>query len=110
MFFGQKKSSDTAVTFESVWADIENGGVLLDVRTPGEFADGHIAGAVSLPVQNIAQGQLPSATKSQNIYVYCLSGGRSGQAASILKSAGYTDVINLGSIRSVQQMGGSIEQ
>lgn len=78
--------------------------LILDVRSPGEFARGHVDGALNLPLDGFAQAY-PGAgpDKSRQIIVYCQSGGRSGQAMRILKQQGYDNVINGGSVSAVAQ-------
>lgn len=73
---------------------VEGGATLLDVRSDGEWAEGHLPGAVHIPVQQLSSrmGEVP---RDHAVVVYCLSGGRSAQAASMLASAGY-DVHDLG--------------
>lgn len=71
--------------------------LLLDVRTPEEFAGGHIPGAVNIAVQELAQ-RLDELPGDQPIVIYCRSGNRSAQAAQILAGAGYTKVYDLGGI------------
>ena len=76
------------------------GAILLDVRTPEEYAAGHIPGSISfaiaaLPARCSGLGDLDTP-----IYVHCLSGGRSGQAVRFLKGAGYTNVKNIGGINA----------
>lgn len=75
---------------------VEAGALLLDVRTPEEFAGGHLPGAINIPVQELPQrlGEVGSAPKG--VVVYCAAGGRSASAAEILKRAGVTQVLNLG--------------
>ena len=63
------------------------GAVLVDVREPDEFASGHIPGAVNAPLSTINQVSLP---KDKPLFLYCLRGTRSKQAAGILKRMGYT--------------------
>jgi phage shock protein E len=70
---------------------------LLDVRTPEEYADGHIAGSVNIPLAELAN-QLSQVPQSMPIVVYCRSGNRSAQAATLLKEAGYTQVLDMGGI------------
>ena len=73
--------------------------VILDVRTPAEYAQRHIKGSVLLPVDELrdkAESLLKD--KSKPLFVYCLSGARSSQASSVLSSFGYTKVYNLGGI------------
>jgi phage shock protein E len=73
------------------------GAVLVDVRTAGEFAAGHIEGAVNVPVQELdaRSNELP---RDRALVVYCRSGNRSGTAARALKSAGFTDIHDLGAM------------
>lgn len=65
------------------------GALLLDVRTPSEFAEGHLAGATNLPVQQLAVRLHELGSRSRPVVVYCRSGGRSAQAAAMLSAAGY---------------------
>lgn len=76
---------------------IKNEGTfLLDVRTQGEFNEGHIKGATLIPVQELKSRitELES-QKEKTILVYCRSGRRSLKAAKILHQAGFTKVVNL---------------
>lgn len=77
----------------------KQGAVLLDVRTPQEFAEGHVDGALNIPVQELESklASLP-ATKDQDVVVYCRSGVRSARASGILKNAGFTRVHDLGAM------------
>ena len=69
---------------------------LIDVRTPEEFASGHLQNAVNI---NFYSGdfkeQLEKLDKSKPVMVYCKSGGRSGKAMAILKELGFAVVYNL---------------
>ena len=75
-----------------------SGAVLLDVRTPQEYAEGHIAGSRNIPLQTIGRTSEIAADKNTPLFVHCLSGGRSRQAAAALKQMGYTNVTNIGGI------------
>ena len=77
---------------------------LIDVRTPQEFAGGHIAGAVNIPVEELA-GRIGEVTQDQPVVVYCRSGNRSAQAAQILDQAGFAPVYDLGGVIAWQQAG-----
>ena len=68
--------------------------VLIDVRRPDEFATGHIANAINIPVENLAD-RLAEIPHDKPIVVYCHSGNRSGKAASTLSQAGYTQVYDI---------------
>lgn len=75
--------------------------IVLDVRTQQEFADGHIPGAICVPVETIGSNppsELPD--KDATILVYCRSGNRSKQAAEKLVALGYTDIREFGGINS----------
>ena len=74
------------------------GAVLLDVRTPQEYWEGHIPGSKNLPLQTIDKVDSIVENKDTVLYVYCHSGARSRQAASILQHMGYTNVHNIGGI------------
>ncbi len=73
--------------------------VILDVRTKKEFDEGHIKGAINIPVETI--GSIPPAQlrdKKQMILVYCRSGRRSKMAAQKLGTMGYENVLEFGGI------------
>ena len=79
--------------------DSEDGYVILDVRTPEEFAAGHIAGAVLIPDYEIGEKAESILTdKDQLILVYCRSGRRSKNAANELAALGYTNIKEFGGI------------
>lgn len=74
--------------------------VLLDVRTPEEFAAGHIPGALQLTNETFTKQDAEKLLKdkAQTIYVYCRSGRRSKQSSQKLIDFGYTNVIEIGGI------------
>lgn len=79
--------------------DEEKGYIILDVRTPDEFAEKHIPNAINIPNETIGTeeiAELPD--KEQKILVYCRSGNRSKQAAEKLVQLGYTNVVEIGGI------------
>lgn len=71
--------------------------LLLDVRTPAEFAGGHIPTAVNIPYDEVA-GRIRSVGKDAMIIVYCASGYRASLAAQTLSRLGYTNVANFGAV------------
>lgn len=75
---------------------VEQGAIILDVRTREEFQSGHIKGAVNMPVQNLVN-QLHKISKDKVVVTCCASGIRSASAKSILKSKGFKEVYNGGS-------------
>lgn len=69
---------------------------LIDVRTPEEFAKGHLINALNFDLNgNEFDKQVSSLNKEASVFVYCLSGGRSAAAAAQLRSAGFKNVIEL---------------
>jgi len=77
----------------------ESGYIILDVRTPEEFADKHIPGARNIPNDAIGTEELPELPdKDQLILVYCRSGNRSKQASGKLAALGYTNIVEFGGI------------
>ena len=71
--------------------------LLLDVRTEEEYAGGHIPGSRNVPLGTLGRAELPADPETP-LFVYCLSGARSRQAASVLRRAGYAHVTDLGGI------------
>lgn len=71
--------------------------ILVDVRTPEEFASGHLPTAVNIPVATIGATP-PTPEKDALIVVYCRSGARSTAAKKTLDDLGYTHVVNFGSV------------
>ena len=73
--------------------------IILDVRRPDEFADGHIPGAINLPNENIGKDEISKLPdKNQLILVYCRSGRRSKEASSKLVELGYSNIVEFGGI------------
>lgn len=73
--------------------------IILDVRTPEEFAEKHIPGAINIPNETISTAKIPELPhKEQLILVYCRSGNRSKQASQKLAALGYTNIVEFGGI------------
>jgi rhodanese-related sulfurtransferase len=93
-FFGISQSSTIHIT-EFSQNDIKNG-ILIDVRTPEEFANGHLHGAINMNwYDKDFAGHLSNISKDETIYVYCKKGGRSAKVQEKLISIGFSNVINL---------------
>lgn len=97
---GCSNSANSSVTDLSV-ADFANtiateDVVILDVRTPGEFATGHIANAINIDAESGSfASQIESLDKTKTYAVYCRSGNRSGNATKIMAEAGFTSLYNM---------------
>ena len=72
------------------------GAIVIDVRSPQEYREGHLDGAISIPEYEIKKEiQKIVADKNKKIVVYCGSGGRSKKAQKTLNKLGYQDVYNI---------------
>jgi rhodanese-related sulfurtransferase len=70
---------------------------VIDVRTPAEFAEGHLEGAVNINIEDPTFADQVSALSKDGTYViYCRSGNRSAQAIDTMTSMGFTDLTNAG--------------
>ena len=78
------------------------GAVLLDVRTPQEYQEGHIPGSKNVPLQQLDKISSVADNKDIQLFVYCYSGARSRQATAILQHMGYANVNNIGGIAAYQ--------
>lgn len=77
---------------------LDNGGQLVDVRNPHEYAHGSLPGAANIPVQTLPQ-QVAQLDPEKPLVLFCATGARSTQAMMLLRQLGFTDVHNLGSIQ-----------
>ena len=93
-----------AFTAPSVLASerAEQGAMIVDVRTPQEFADGHLDKAVNFPLSELDK-HFANVDKDTQIVLYCRSGNRSGQAYLYLQSQGFTNLHNAGGLVEMQQ-------
>lgn len=89
---------------EVVKQKIAAGALVVDVRTPEEFASGHFKGALNIPLAQIPQRLGEFGAKDKPIVVYCRTGNRSGKAKSILEKNGFIDVTNGGGFRDMQKL------
>lgn len=92
-FFKQPDINQSVKAYQAA-----SGAILLDVRTPQEYRDGHIPGSKNVPLQTIDKVASVAENKDTVLYVYCQSGARSRQATSMLQHMGYTNVNNIGGI------------
>ena len=102
----RQNNSQEGTTYEQITPaeakalmDSEDGYIILDVRTPEEFAERHIEGAILIPDYEIGEKAESILTdKEQLILVYCRSGRRSKNAANELATLGYTNIKEFGGI------------
>lgn len=75
---------------------LETGVITLDVRTPGEFMEGHLVNAINIDVENPSfASEIEKLDKTATYAVYCRSGRRSANAISTMKDAGFSNLFNL---------------
>lgn len=80
--------------------------MIVDVRTPEEYATGHAENAINIPVSDIEAGNLgvlAGVSRDTPVQLYCRSGARSGLALRLLQSAGFSQVTNLGGIEEAMR-------
>lgn len=95
--FGVVAQQVTAKDPKHAWQLIEQGALVIDVRTPGEFKQGHLPNAVNIPYHLVLAGaEQLKLDKAASVVVYCRSGRRSGIAQQTLEKAGYLQVYNGG--------------
>jgi phage shock protein E len=97
--FGHRADRDADIA-----AMVGNGALVIDARTPREFRSGHVEGAINIPYDTVVEkiGD-HAADRSREIVIYCHSGARSGAAKRALEKAGYTDVVNGGSLKRMRR-------
>jgi len=87
---------------DTAWQLIESGALLVDVRTPNEFAQGHLDNAINIPLDKVETG-FKDIAKDRSIVVYCRSGNRSGIAMQSLVKQGFINVHNGGGLSEMQK-------
>ena len=66
---------------------------IIDVREPSEYAEGHVAGSINIPLGDVLK-RVNEIPEDEQVVMYCRSGGRAGVAVQRLRSIGYTNVEN----------------
>ena len=94
VFLGRRTLRSRAAR-KQVPALLRAGAVVIDVRSPGEFAVGSRKGSINIPLDQL-QTHLPKLDRAKPIVLCCASGTRSAMAASLLKRAGFSQVVNAG--------------
>lgn len=94
----QKKSAQTSLSASEFAKELKNNAdiQLIDVRTPGEFKNGHLENAMNISMGGSDfKNQISMLDKSKPVFVYCLSGGRSRSAAQQLRAIGFENVVDM---------------
>lgn len=100
--FGKLKSLLAGTPQADVAEIARQGAIILDVRTSAEFAGGHIAGSLNIPIEALSRSLGKLKDKDRPIITCCASGSRSGVAVRLLKAQGYTNVYNGGGWRGLK--------
>ncbi len=86
----------TDITLEQLEKKQKEGAIIIDVRSPQEYKEGHIQGAISIPEYEINKEIYQTLkNKEEEIVLYCSSGFRSRKALKKLQKMGYVNVYNL---------------
>lgn len=91
----------TNPSYHEIEPALREGALLVDVRTDEEFDAGHVEGAIHLPLERIEQGDTGTLQPTDEIYLYCRTGSRSGIALSYLSKQGFTQLTNLGGYEDI---------
>ena len=94
----------TPADYVSRYSEPDAAHLLVDVRTPEEYAEGHIANSVNIPLQELSS-RLSEIPKDTPVVLYCRSGNRSNQAFNLLANEGYADLYDMGGIIDWQAQG-----
>jgi thioredoxin len=110
---GNATAINMSVTVDEFEKKLSGGNVqLIDVRTPEEFSQGHLKGALNYDINSAEfENRLSALDKAKPVMVYCLSGGRSTAAADLMANKGFTEVYNMrGGIMKWNAAGKPIDQ
>jgi len=80
---------------------IKNGAIVVDVRSPMEYASGSVAGSINIPMEHVPYRLNEFGSKTQPVVVFCRSGNRSGMVKNFLEQAGFKDVVNGGGLHDM---------
>ncbi len=89
---------------ETISDKLEQGAIILDVRTEREFNAEHIEGAKHVPMELIEQFAINESNKEQAYVVHCAAGVRAENAVKIMRHYGFTDVTNAGGLVHLQPL------
>jgi phage shock protein E len=99
----RKRTASTSP--EILHQHLQNGALVIDVRSAEEFRSGHAPGAVNIPLHELRMDALRHAPDKETVLLlYCLSGMRSLNGMRQLKRLGYKNVFNLGSLHRANQI------
>ena len=111
LFSCSKTEPDVVLNADEFNNEIKSGATLLDVRTPEEYSEGHIANSMNIDIKNPSfEENLSMLDKSKTYAVYCASGVRSGKASDLMREKGFSSVYTLeGGIKTWKEKGLPLE-
>ena len=92
---GFYRNQQNEINFTELKEMVSKGAVLIDVRSPQEFKEGHLPGAINIPEYEIRRIRNEVPKLNQQIILYCQYGGRSRDAYNMLRKMGYTNIYSL---------------
>ena len=101
--------SGPSMSPEQFIAERTDADLVIDVRSAGEYAGGHFAGARNMDIMGDFRSGMEGEPRDQRVFLYCASGTRSGRASAILKGMGFEEVYNVGSLGGLRAAGAEIE-
>ncbi len=99
-FFDFVKKEHKTMNINAALKNLPESAVIIDVREPQEYAQGHVPGSINVPVMAIRRIGERVPDKSTPLFVYCRSGARSNRAVMYLLDTGYSDVTDMGGVAS----------
>ena len=106
MAFSFFKRNDHDLPADDFLAKVQDDDVVLDVRTPGEYAGGHLAGAENIDLMaSDFRERIEGLDRDRTYYLYCRSGNRSGQAAQMMRQLGFERAYNVGGFETLAKAG-----
>ena len=110
VLFSRFATGGERMTPDRFVAAYELGDVLIDARTPREYAGSHLDGAINLDVMGSDfREQAEALPRDRRVFIYCASGARSGRAAGILEGMGFPAVYNVGGMDALASAGAEVE-
>ena len=89
---GYRGNSKNEINFDNLKDKVSKGAILVDVRSPQEFNEGHLPGAINIPEYEIRRFKNEMPKLNQQIILYCQYGGRSQDALNMMTRMGYNNV------------------
>ncbi|MBB1554652.1 rhodanese-like domain-containing protein [Candidatus Gracilibacteria bacterium] len=97
-------NNENVSAMQNISNSVEKNFVYVDVRTDEEWAEGHVDGAIHVTLADIEAGKTEMLPKDTELRVYCRSGRRAGQAIEVLQKQGFSNMVNAGGMKDLQDV------